>query len=193
MSHIEIFAMAVALAMDAFAVAVATGLKTRCSLAQTLRMSLAFGCFQFVMPVLGWVLGMTVRGYIEAFDHWVAFALLAFVGVRMIREGLQGAEEAEDCGKARMDPTRGMTLVILAVATSIDALAVGISMAVLQVEVWYPAAIIGLVCFGLTAIGMHVGRVVVREGSKLGDKANVIGGIVLIGIGVKIVIEHLSA
>ena len=190
MSHLEIFAMAVALAMDAFAVAVATGLKLRCSLAQTLRMSLAFGGFQFAMPALGWVLGLTVRDYIESFDHWVAFALLAFVGARMIREGLAGGGEVEDCA---LDPTRGLTLIMLALATSIDALAVGISMAVLAVEVWYPAAIVGLVCFGLTAVGMHVGRVVMREGSRLGDKANVIGGIVLIGIGVRIVVEHLSA
>lgn len=183
MGTVEILAIAVALAMDAFAVAVATGLKLRCSLAQTVRMAGAFGVFQFIMPVAGWALGLTVRSYIEAFDHWVAFVLLAFVGGKMLYEAWNGGGE-------RSDPTRGATLVLLAVATSIDALAVGISMALLNVDIWHPAAIIGLVCFAITAAGMHLGRLAVREGGALSARANVLGGLVLIGIGLKILCEH---
>lgn len=184
MGILGILAIAVALAMDAFAVAVATGLKLRCSLVQTVRMAGAFGIFQFAMPVIGWALGLTVRSYIETFDHWVAFILLAFVGGKMLWEARKGGEE--EC----TDPTKGSTLVLLAIATSIDALAVGISMAVLKVDIWYPAAVIGLVCFIITAIGMHIGRIVVREGSTLAAKANIVGGLVLIGIGIKILYEH---
>lgn len=184
MNIIELLAMAVALALDALAVAVATGLSLRCTLGQTMRMSLAFGGFQFIMPVLGWLLGLSVRGYIESFDHWVAFALLALVGLNMIRGAFSGGQE--EC----RDPTRGLTLLVLAVATSIDALAVGLSLAVLKVDIWYPAAVIGLVCFCITAMGMHLGKVVISASSTLASKANFIGGCVLIGIGVKILWEH---
>ena len=184
MGIVEILAIAVALAMDALAVAVATGLKLRCSLVQTVRMAGAFGAFQFIMPVTGWFLGLTVRSHIEAFDHWVAFVLLAFVGGKMLWEARKDGEE--ECS----DPTKGTTLLLLALATSIDALAVGISLAVIGVEIWYPAAVIGLVCFAITAAGMHIGRIVVREGSALAAQANVLGGLVLIGIGMKILFEH---
>lgn len=184
-NYIAVFALAVALAMDALAVAVATGLRMRCSLGQTVRMAAAFGFFQFLMPVAGWALGLTVRRYIEAYDHWVAFILLAFVGGRMIYEGLKKAEP-ENCA----DPTRGFTLMVLSIATSIDALAVGISMAVLNVEIWQPAAVIGIVCFAMTALGMHLGRIVVRENSSLGHKANIVGGVILFCIGMKILYEH---
>ncbi|MDR1125572.1 MAG: manganese efflux pump MntP family protein [Deltaproteobacteria bacterium] len=190
MGIIGLLALALALAMDAFAVAVASGVRLRCTLGQTLRMALAFGVFQFAMPVAGWFLGLSVRAYIEAFDHWVAFGLLAFVGVRMLREGFGAKKEAEqDCS----DPTRGVTLLLLALATSIDALAVGISLAVLSIDIWRPAVVIGLVCFGVTALGMHLGRVVIRIGPDLSGKANIIGGLVLMGIGVKIVAEHVLA
>lgn len=185
MGIIEILAIAIALAMDAFAVAVATGLKLRCSLTQTVRMAGAFGFFQFSMPVVGWFLGLSVRSYIESFDHWVAFVLLLFVGGKMLREAWKGAGE-DECS----DPTKGATLVLLAIATSIDALAVGISIAVLKVDIWYPALVIGLVCFCISAAGMHIGRMVVREGSSLAARANALGGLVLIGIGVKILWEH---
>ncbi|MDL2313459.1 manganese efflux pump MntP family protein [Desulfovibrio sp. OttesenSCG-928-C14] len=191
MPYPEVLVIAVALAMDALAVAVSTGLKLRCTIGQTLRMAGAFGSFQFFMPLLGWFLGSTVKSYIEAFDHWIAFGLLAFVGVRMLREGLGKEDGEEEC----LDPTRGLTLLMLALATSIDALAVGISIAVLQVDIWMPAVVIGVVCFILTIFGLHLGRVMVRPesslGSTLGKKANVIGGLVLVGIGVKILIEHL--
>lgn len=188
MSIVELLALSLALAMDAFAVALASGVRLRCTMGQTLRMALAFGFFQFAMPVVGWFLGVKVRVYIESFDHWVAFALLAFVGLRMLREAVSGQEQDEaDCP----DPTRGLTLFLLALATSIDALAVGLSLAVLSLEIWQPAAVIGLVCFAVTALGMHLGRAVVKITPGLSSKANFVGGLVLIGIGVKIVLEHL--
>ncbi|MDR2892856.1 MAG: manganese efflux pump MntP family protein [Deltaproteobacteria bacterium] len=185
MSIAAILFLALALAMDAFAVAVASGLRLRCTLGQTLRMSLTFGGFQAAMPVIGWFLGLSVHEYIESFDHWVAFGLLALVGVKMIHDALQNKED-EECA----DPTRGFTLLLLALATSIDALAVGISLAMIKVEVWQPAVIIGLVCFGLTALGLHLGKATVALGPKFAGRANLIGGLVLLGIGVKILIEH---
>lgn len=185
MHTLEILVMAVALAMDAFAVSIATGLAIRCSLVQTLRMSLTFGLFQFIMPVIGWFAGATFRSAIEAFDHWVAFILLALIGCKMIKDAL-----SEDDGEKCADPTKGITLIVLAVATSIDALAVGVSMAILKVDVWVPSAVIGVVCFIISATGIYLGRSVIREGSSLARKANIVGGIVLLLIAVKILLEH---
>ncbi len=177
--------IAVALAMDAFAVAIGTGaaLKT-VSNRQTFRLAWHFGLFQALMPVIGWFLGWHVKTVIEAYDHWIAFGLLAFVGGRMIWESFRGDPETPT-----RDPTRGATLVMLSVATSIDALAVGLSMAVLRVSVWVPAAVIGVVAAAFTAAGLHIGRWVggARSWSRL---AEVGGGLILIGIGVKILVEH---
>lgn len=183
MGKLEVLAIAVALAMDAFAVAVATGLRLRCSLAQTARMAGAFGLFQFAMPVLGWALGLSVRSYIEAFDHWVAFALLAFVGGKMLLEARKGG--ADECG----DPTRGGTLVLLALATSIDALAVGVTFAFLQVQILPSVALIGAMTFALSLVGVAIGR---RFGGWLMQRAQVAGGVVLVLIGLKILLEHLG-
>jgi putative Mn2+ efflux pump MntP len=182
-----IFILALALSMDAFAVAVASGFRLACSLGQTLRMSFAFGFFQFIMPVAGWVLGLTVREFIEDYDHWAAFGLLAFVGLRMIFEGAFGKEKNADSS----DPTKGLTLVLLALATSIDALAVGLSLSVLAMDIWQPAVIIGLVCFGLTACGMRLGRAMVKTSPRLAGRANLVGGLVLVGLGVKILLTHV--
>ncbi|MDR2825866.1 MAG: manganese efflux pump MntP family protein [Deltaproteobacteria bacterium] len=193
MSLTAVFALALALSMDAFAVAAATGLRLACTLGQTLRMSLAFGLFQFFMPVLGWILGLTVRDLIEDYDHWIAFSLLAFVGGRMLYEGFFGKEEKKQGPNAiPSDPSRGVTLLLLAVATSIDALAVGLSISILAMDIWLPAAIIGIVCFGLTACGMHLGRMLVKSNPRLAGKANILGGLALVGIGIKILMEHLS-
>ena len=186
--------LAVALAMDAFAVSITTGVQLRTvSTAQTLRMGGAFGGFQFLMPVIGWLLGFKAHQYIEAYDHWLAFALLAFVGVKMIREAL-GGDSVDACGMPapKTDPTRGGALLLLGVATSLDALAVGLSLALLQVDVWMPALLIGAVCFGFTALGLHLGRLVCTMPglNNLGDKANILGGIVLLCIGLKILHEH---
>ena len=181
--------------MDAFAVALTTGLRLRCvDIKQTLRMAGMFGGCQFVMPVLGWLLGVRAQQYIESYDHWLAFALLVFVGGRMLKEAWEaGGEEEEAC--ACKDPTQGGSLWLLGIATSLDALAVGLSLALLSVDVWMPALIIGLVCFALTAFGMHLGRLAcrlpgLRGLDNLGNKANALGGLVLVVIALKILHEH---
>lgn len=177
--------LAVALAMDAFAVAVATGVAlVHVNGRQTFRMAWHFGLFQAVMPILGWGLGQSVASLIEAFDHYLAFGLLGFVGLKMIKEAFGGGGE-----KVKNDPTRGMSLVMLSVATSIDALAVGLSMSLLGVSVWFPALIIGLVAAAFTATGLHLGRLAGRA-ALLSRFAEALGGLVLIGIGVKILHEH---
>lgn len=186
MSFLNIMAIAIALAMDAFAVAIATGVRLkRVSLRQFFRLSWHFGLFQAMMPVVGWAAGLTVRDRIERYDHWVAFGLLTFVGVNMIREAFRLEEDARE----KHDPTRGLTLVMLSVATSIDALAVGLTIAMLQVGIWLPALVIGLVAGGFTLLGLHLGKAV-GSAERLSPLAGVIGGMVLIGIGVKILAEH---
>lgn len=188
-----LMALAVALAMDAFAVSVTAGMQLRCvSFAQMARMALAFGFFQFAMPVAGWFLGISVQQYIAAYDHWIAFGLLAFIGGRMLRESWEKRDQdlETECAVCPVDPTRGMTLVMLAVATSIDALAVGLSMAILGEEVWYPALVIGLVCCALTAFGIHLGRIMCSIAGNWGNRANAVGGLVLVGIGANILREH---
>ena len=173
------------LAMDAFAVSIATGLAvTPVTPRHTFRMAFHFGLFQFLMPVLGWLAGFGVAEWIAAYDHWVAMALLAMVGGRMIWESRK--EEPE---RTRGDPTRGWTLVTLSVATSLDALAVGFSMALLGVDVWLPAAVIGVVAGVLSTIGMLFGS---RLGARWGRWAKLVGGCVLVAIGVRIVVTHLG-
>ena len=192
MSFLTVFAIAVALAMDALAVSLTAGIRLRCvDAGHTLRMAGTFGGFQFAMPIIGWALGIGAQKYIENYDHWLAFALLAFVGVRMLREAWENrGKPAEECKYA--DPTRGSSLWLLGIATSVDALAVGLSLALLKVDVWFPAVIIGVVCFCITAGGLHLGKLICRIPalSGLGNKANALGGLVLIAIGLKILQEH---
>lgn len=183
MDWLTIFGIALALAMDAFAVALAAGAVINPITGRHLfRLGFHFGLFQAMMPVGGWFLGMTVQKWIAAYDHWIAFGLLAFVGGRMIHEAL---EEDED--KASSDPTRGLTMVMLSVATSIDAFAVGLTIAMLGVSVWGPAAVIGVVAGVLTVAGMLLGR---RLGDDWGKRVEVCGGLVLCLIGLKILLEH---
>ena len=192
MAFPTLLALALALAMDAFAVSVTAGMQLRCiSVGQTARMAGAFGFFQFAMPVAGWFLGVGVQSHIEAYDHWIAFALLAFIGGRMLKESWDKRHQdiEEECSLCP-DPTRGAPLLLLAVATSIDALAVGLSMAILGQEVLFPAVVIGLVCLVLTACGIHLGRVMCSLAGNWGNRANILGGLVLIGIGVNILHEH---
>lgn len=178
--------IAVALAVDAFAVAMATGaILPQVGFRHTFRLAWHFGLFQAGMNVLGWIAGLTVQGYIEKVDHWLAFGLLAFVGGHMIYEAL-GVGDSE---KTVSDPTRGKTMVLLSVATSIDALAVGLSFSLLNLNIWFPAAIIGVTATILTAAGLHLGHFVGSR-SKLGPASEVVGGIVLIGIGVNILRQH---
>ena len=184
-----IFLTAVSLAMDAFAVSVTNGVvvsdfKKR----YAVKMGLYFGAFQFVMPLIGYALGSSFRSYIEAFDHWIAFALLAIIGGNMVRESLFGDEE--DSGqKTAAEALNAKVMVVQAVATSIDALAVGISFSLLpDVDMWLSCSVIGLVAFALSFAGALMGR---RIGSLLKERAELAGGIVLLLIGFKILIEHL--
>ena len=182
-----ILGIAVGLAMDALAVSIAGSIALKCvSGRQVFRFAFHFGLFQAMMPVFGWLAGRSVAGLIQAWDHWVAFALLLVIGGKAVIEALKGGDGLD----AQRDPTRGVSLVMLSVATSIDALAVGLSFAMLGVSVWYPALVIGVVTAGLSAAGMLLGC---RLGSRFGRSAGLIGGLVLVGIGVKILIEHLTA
>jgi len=183
---LTLLAIAVALAMDAFAVALGAALVLpRLSGRHLFRFGFHFGLFQALMPILGWLAGLTVRRWIEAFDHWIAFGLLLFVGGRMLWEARSGDEPEQ-----RGDPTKGWSLVLLSVATSIDALAIGLSLAVLGVSIWMPALVIGVVASVLTVVGMWLGR---RLGQAWGPRVETMGGLILIGIGVRILIEHLTA
>ena len=186
MKFINIIAIAVALAMDAFAVSIATGINLKkVSFRQMFRLSWHFGLFQAMMPVIGWRAGASIRNYIERYDHWIAFGLLSFVGIHMIK----GAFEHDDHKGPPKDQTRGWTLVLLSVATSIDALAVGFSISLLSVSIWTPALIIGIVAGMFSIAGLLMGE---RIGSakRLSLYAEIVGGVVLIIIGLNILHEH---
>jgi putative Mn2+ efflux pump MntP len=187
MPFIEILAIAVALAMDAFAVAIAAGVALKVvTRRQTFRLSWHFGLFQAMMPVIGWFGGFAVREYFMRFGHWIAFALLLYIGGHMLWEGLRH-EEDEAC----QDPTVGSRLIMLSVATSIDALAVGFSLAMLGTPIWFPAAVIGVVALVFTAAGLHLGMLLGCQ-TRLGQYAEVLGGVVLLGIGVKIFCQAIG-
>ena len=184
MDILNIVAIAVALAMDACAVAIASGVRLkRVSFRQFFRLAWHFGLFQALMPIIGWTAGLTVRPAIERFGPWVACGLLAYVGVNMIREAFKLD------ARRHKDPTRGLTLVMLSVATSIDALAVGLTISMLQVSIWTPALIIGIAAGVFTVLGLYLGKTV-GAAERLGPIAEVLGGGVLLGIAVKILIEH---
>ena len=184
MDAITLVIISIALAMDAFAVALATGLTLpKLTGRHLFRFGFHFGLFQALMPVCGWLAGISLREQIEAIDHWVAFTLLLGGGVKMLWDACH--HDAEERNKN--DPTRGLSLVILSIATSIDALAIGLSLAVLGVTIWTPALIIGLTAGTLTIFGMLLGR---RLSAIWGTRVEVAGGILLIAIGIKIVIEH---
>jgi putative Mn2+ efflux pump MntP len=179
-----ILAIAFGLAMDAFAVSVAAGITVeRLTGRHVFRLAWHFGLFQFLMPVLGWLAGRTVADSISAFSHWVAFALLAYVGGKMLWEAFGQSQE-----RSRSDPTRGLLMVTLSVATSLDALAVGLSMAVMSITIWVPALVIGLVAGGLTTVGIIFGS---RIGGRWGKRAEILGGLVLLGIATRILLEAL--
>jgi len=181
----SILIIALGLSADCFAVAFggSCGLK-KISPAQVLRLAFFFGLFQAIMPLLGWLLGRTFVRFIEPFDHWVAFGLLAFVGGRMLWEFFH--EKAESTKE--VDITRGLQLLVLSIATSIDSLAAGLSFAFLDVNIVLAIVTIGITAFIVTAIGVILGR---KIGHFLGRWAELVGGLVLIGIGLRILIEHL--
>lgn len=186
MESVAILGTAVGLAMDAFAVALATSVSLgTVSRRQVFRFAFHFGLFQAVMPTLGWLAGRVIDPYIRSWDHWAAFTLLSLVGGKAIYEALWGTDD----GPGKSDPTRGWTLVALSVATSIDAFAVGLSFAMLRIAIWYPVAVIGIVTAALTTVGMLLGG---RLGGRFGKRMEIVGGLVLIAIGVMIVVEHVS-
>lgn len=182
---LQIFLIAVSLAMDAFAVSVSTGIAMPgFGPRQAARIGLWCGAFQFFMPLIGYLLGSSVSVYIEAVDHWIAFGLLALIGGNMIREALfgEGEEAVTDLSVRR--------LFFLALATSIDALAVGVTMVFMDVSVLLSAAVIGVVAFALAMLGGLLGR---RLGQLFQRRATLLGGVVLVFIGAKILLEHLLA
>ncbi len=184
MGPLSLGLLAVGLAMDAFSVSVCNGMtmhKIEVDLA--LRMAAFFGGFQMLMPLLGWLGGLGLIDLIAGFDHWVAFGLLALIGGKMVHESTQG----ENCERV-MNARKLAVLFMLAIATSIDALAVGLSLAALKVAITTPILVIGAVTFCLSLVGTALGR---RFGYLLQNKAELLGGLILIGIGLKIVVEHL--
>lgn len=184
MSFWEILVIGVGLSMDAFAVAVCKGLADRnINLKKMAVVGLYFGGFQALMPCVGYFLGYSFRDKIEAVDHWIAFALLALIGINMVREAVSKEEE-------KIDPSLHVkNMLLLSVATSIDALAVGVSFAFLQVNIWTAVAVIGITTFLLSCIGVKVGSLF---GEKFKSKAELAGGVILIFMGLKILLEHLD-
>ncbi len=183
MGLLALFITAVGLSMDAFAVAICKGLSVRkVTFKHGLIVGLYFGGFQAGMPLLGYFLGSSFAKYIESFDHWIAFFLLGIIGFNMIRESREKEEELNDSfGFKAMLP--------MAVATSIDALAVGVSFAIMKVQIGWAVTFIGITTFVLSAIGVKIGN---RFGAKYKSKAELFGGIVLIVMGLKILLEHLE-
>lgn len=183
MSFVTVIILAIGLGVDAFSVAIGIGAaNNKKSWSPLLRLSGAFGLFQFLMPIAGWLAGKTVVDIIANYDHWIAFALLALVGGKMIWEGFE-----KECDEKLDDQTRGWPLLVLSIATSIDALAVGFSFSVLRTPIIMPAVIIGVVCFLMTVTGMIFGKVLAK---LFGKKVEIFGGLVLLAIGIKILIDH---
>jgi putative Mn2+ efflux pump MntP len=180
---LDLSGIAVGLAMDAFAVSIAAGLTIDgVTPRHVFRIAFHFGLFQFLMPILGWLAGSVVSVQVVAYGHWLAFAVLCIIGGKMFLDAWSGTER-----KATGDPSRGWTLMALSVATSIDALAVGLSMAFLQVSVWLPCIVIGLVAASFSTVGITLaGRLVGRWGRV----ADLVGGCILILIGVRIILSH---
>ena len=185
MDFLSVLFIALGLSADCFAVALSGSIAMRTvSRLQILRISLAFGLFQSLMPVLGWLAGRTVVELIADYDHWVAFILLALIGSRMIWESFRSRDRRTE----RTDITKGILLLTLSVATSIDALVVGLAFAFLEVNIVMAVSTIGLVAFVATAIGFLLGR---KAGNLIGRRAEAIGGVVLIGIGLRILLTHI--
>lgn len=185
MSLLTLFITAVGLSMDAFAVSVCKGLAMKkLSVKKAVLIGLWFGGFQALMPAIGYLLGTRFEKYVTSIDHWIAFILLAFIGINMIKEALSGDEDEAN------DSVDLKTMFLLAVATSIDALAVGVTYAFLQVRIIPAVAFIGVTTFVLSVVGVKIGNVF---GLRYKSKAEIFGGIILIVMGAKILAEHLLA
>lgn len=183
MSLGAIILIALGLAMDAVAVSMAAATAGFAGNRRAVfRLAFHFGLFQFLMPVLGWAAGAVIEQYVQQIDHWIAFALLAGVGVRMVHAAWR--PETKD---QSVDPSRGLTLVLLCIATSLDALAVGLSLALAGISVWQPSILIGVVTGGMCLVAIFLGNRLRRTVARW---AEFLGGLVLIGIGLKILLEH---
>ncbi len=183
MDIISLVFLSIGLTMDAFAVSICKGLAIRKTNIKSMCIcGLWFGAFQGLMPIIGYFLGSSFRQYIESFDHWVAFILLVLIGMGMIKEAFGKDEEANDALDVK-------TMFLLAVATSIDALAVGVSFAFLDTNIWTSSMMIGVITFIISALGVKIGNLF---GSKYKSKAELAGGIILIIIGIKILLEHIG-
>lgn len=184
MTIIEILLIAIGLAMDAFAVSICKGLSMKSmNWRKALIVGIYFGIFQALMPILGYFLGSTFEEFVTHIDHWIAFVLLVAIGANMLKEAF--ANDSENCN----DNVDFNTMFILAVATSIDALSVGITFAFLQANIWISATIIGIITFIISIIGVKIGN---RFGNQYERKAETVGGLILIFMGIKILLEHLG-
>jgi len=186
MGFIATLFLSVSLALDAFAVSLSSGtLINARTWRDYFRIPFHFGLFQFLMPVIGWYLGSTIEPLVAGVDHWIAFLLLAVIGLRMIKAAFSNEEV-----KQKSDPSRGMSLIMLSIATSIDALAVGFSLALLNYDIWFPSIMIGFITAALSLAGLFAGN---RLGKKFGKIVEICGGIILILIGINIVFNHEPA
>jgi putative Mn2+ efflux pump MntP len=182
---LSILIIALGLSADCFAVALSASIaKKTLPLVQGFRIALSFGVFQAAMTIIGWLTGRTIIDFISSYDHWLVFGLLLFVGGRMILESFHEKEERE----ARTDITKWHFLLLLSIATSLDALAVGLSFAFLEVNLTMASITIGVVALIITFFGFFAGK---KLGALVGKRAEIIGGIILIGIGLRILLEHL--
>jgi len=191
MSPVAIAVLSVSMSADAFAAAIGRGAQHRPTVSQALRSGLVFGVIEAITPLIGFALGVAAAGFVAAIDHWIAFGLLGAVGAKMIWEALKREEEAVEAenasGKAA---SRGLlALVATAVGTSIDAGAVGVGLALLDANIWLIAACIGFTTFALATLGLLVGK---AAGTRLGKIVELVGGVALIALGLKILLEHLG-
>ncbi len=185
MHPLELFLIALSMAVDAFTVSLGAGTLPQVGGARpTFRLAFHFGLFQALFPIIGYLAGVTILPLIAAYDHWVAFALLAFVGLRMLRSAIGGGEHA-----LPPNPSRGLTLIVLSIAVSIDALAIGLTLALLRVTIWYPALVIGLVTGVLSWLGLRIGN---HLGKAFGRRVGAFGGAILLLIGLRILLVHLA-
>jgi manganese efflux pump family protein len=186
MAYLTLFLIAIGLNFDSFAVSITTGLVVNhIRFWQATKIAVVLAFFQALMPLLGWLIGSEVKGLISDYDHWVAFGLLSIIGIKMIYEGLKKEEERKD-----FNPFKPLVLIGMAVATSIDALIVGVSFAFITVNIFISIGVIGFLTYVVAMLGMLFGK---KAGKWFGKKMEIAGGLILIGMGVKILLEHLMA
>lgn len=190
MSPVAIAVLSVSMSADAFAAAIGRGAQHRPTVPQALRSGLVFGVIEAITPLIGFALGVAAAGFVAAIDHWIAFGLLGAVGAKMIWEALKREDQVEAADPGGKAASRGLlALVATAVGTSIDAGAVGVGLALLDANIWLIAACIGFTTFALATLGLLVGK---AAGTRLGKIVELIGGVALIALGLKILLEHLG-